>query len=107
MGRELREPFSDLGRIEMILHGHRISRLRRRHKTCVGPPAALGGQWSRLLSCSGLERDFRAELPPSRKRLSGCLTKVSLRQVALDQLEIGMVKQVVELKPDLQVESLG
>jgi hypothetical protein len=55
-----------------------------------------------------LEGDLAAQLPPARQRLVGNLTEVAARQVialVMLDLEVGMVEQVVELKPELEVEA--
>ena len=57
-----------------------------------------------LLVETRLERDLPSYLPPSRKRLGGYLAKVSSGQITLDVLEVWMVEQVVELKPELQIK---
>ena len=54
-----------------------------------------------------LEGDLGSQLPPSRERLGGRNAKVALGKIPLDVLEIGMVEQVVEFKPELEVEPLG
>jgi len=53
-----------------------------------------------------LERNLGAELPKARKGLRRGNAKVACRQVALNALEIGMVEEVVELEPELQIEPL-
>jgi|SRR5882724_899242 len=60
-----------------------------------------------VVGLSGLEREFAADLPKARECLTRSDAKIPLRQISLYGLEIGMVEEVVELKPELKVESLG
>ena len=62
--------------------------------------SARGVERQPLLSWgkTDLEGQFASDLPPSRKSLRGDLAEIADRtQIALDVLEISVVKQVVEL----------
>src|SRR5262249_47054133 len=64
---------------------------------------------STFYKASKLEGDLCSELPPTRQGLVRDLTEVAARQVVtlevLD-LEVGVVEEIVELKPELEVQPL-
>lgn len=54
-----------------------------------------------------LERKSTADLPPTSEELTSGFAKVRIQRVGVHVLQVGAVEEVVELKPDLEVESFS
>src|ERR1700689_4584586 len=65
----------------------------------------LGGGRRLFFRVDKLESKSTAELPPPAQQLSGSLTEVGIQWVYIHVLQIGSIENVVELEPNLEVES--